>query len=227
VFVVDGSGSLSRSYKQNYYTCSTPNAGPFDQELQFVDDVIETLSIGKAASRAAVIQFASKVRTEISLVESAKLGNKKLMSEVKKIQWSAGLSYAAWRSPPIICPNVGSQTATPDAMAHAQKLFQSEGRMKDDKVAKMVFILTDGEISPSLQKTRDDGRDALAVAKDLMKMGVQTYSIGVGRVDNVKMKEDLLNMAGGNEAHRFMVTHFDELKSKVLGTIQNSLNCDV
>ena len=28
-------------------------------------------------------------------------GNKKLMSEVKKIQWSAGLSYAAWRSPPM------------------------------------------------------------------------------------------------------------------------------
>ena len=57
-------------------------------------------------------------------------------------------------------------------------------------------------------------------------MGVSTYSIGVGQATDEAMKEDLLNMAAGDEHKRFMVDNFDDLKDKVLGTIQNSLNCD-
>ena len=77
--------------------------------------------------------------------------------------------------------------------------------------------------SPSLS---GPGRDALAIAKSLNSMGVSTYSIGVGQPEDDEMKQDLLNMAAGDEHKRFMVNNFDDLKDKVLGTIQNSLNCD-
>merc|ERR1711915_231263 len=150
-------------------------------------------------------------------------------SEVKKIRWSAALSIANMLGHKCAKPGYGTLTATPEAMAHAQRLFQSEGRMQDDKVVKMVFILTDGEITQRgpYGLTLGDKRDALAVAKDLNKMGVQTYSIGVGKPSDAKMKEDLLKIAAGNSSHRFMVNKFEELKSKVLGTIQNAMNCDV
>jgi len=114
-------------------------------------------------------------------------------------------------------------------MVKAEQIFKEKGRMADKSVKKMVFILTDGDTSAWYKKAIIDGsgRDALTIAKDLNKLGVDTYSIGVSLTKNEAIKEDLLNMAAGKEDHRFIVTSFDDLKDKVLGTIQNSLNCDV
>jgi len=230
VFVVDGSASLDLSGVKKM-DCSYPNPISFNKELEFIDDVIDTLNVGKAASRAAVIQFANEVMTEVSLVESGTLGKAKLMSKVSKIDWRAKFAIAADPSnggKQCAEKNVGFATATPEAMAHAQRLLKAEGRMSDKNVVKMVFVLTDGAISPYLKKSNDK-RNALKIAQDLNKMGVQTYSIGVGlkSARTSRMKQDLLDMASGNEAHRFMVTSFADLKRKVLGTIQNTLNCDV
>jgi len=230
VFVLDGSGSLDMGGTAKK-DCSYPNPIPFNNELEFIDDVIDTLKIGKTASRAAVVQFAQEVMTEVSLVESGTLGKTKLMSKVSKIDWRAKFALASdLGGKQCAEKNIGYTTATPEAMAHAQRLLKAEGRMSDKNVVKMVFVLTDGEISAYLKKSNDK-RDALKIAQDLNKMGVQTYSIGVGLASsssrNSGMKQDLLDMAGGNEAHRFMVTSFADLKRKVLGTIQNTLNCDV
>lgn len=225
VFVVDGSGSLDPNAMSDR-TCNDPNPHAFQQELEFVDDVIETLEIGTTKSRVAFIQFATRTMKEISLVESGKLGKAKLMSQVKQIQWSAGLAAAKCTNK----KNVGFATATPAGMALAQTLFKTEGRMDDKNVVKMMFVVTDGTISGYLSKENGrTGRNALEVAQDLNKMGVQTYSIGVsvGSGDKSAIKEDLLKIAGGNEAHRFLVSNFDYLKKQVLGTIQNALNCDV
>jgi hypothetical protein len=234
VFVVDGSGSLIDEGDDNY-RCDMPSKH-WNQELEFIDDVIETLNIGKDQSRVSVVQFAGypgkpAVKDEISFDDSDKLGKKQLMSKVKEIQWSGGIAYAEGYPKLLKCKgnNLGFLTATPDGMVKAEQIFKEKGRMADKSVKKMVFILTDGEITPYYKKAKSDhsGRDALAIAKDLNKLGVDTYSIGVSLETSEDIKKDLLNMAAGKEDHRFLISSFDDLKDKVLGTIQNSLNCDV
>ena len=243
VFVVDGSGSLKNEGDENY-RCDMPSKH-WSQELEFIDDVIETLNIGKDHSRVSVVQFAgmpiayyakklgitSPVRDEISFDDSVKLGKKQLMSRVKEIKWTAGLAYAAiFKQAKCKQASVGWYTATPDGMVKAEQIFKEKGRMADKSVKKMVFIITDGKIQPDKYKkamSDGSGRDALTIAKDLNKLGVDTYSIGVNAERNEEMKADLLNMAAGKEDHRFIVSKFDDLKDKVLGTIQNTLNCDV
>jgi len=238
VFVVDGSGSLKDEGDLNW-RCDMPSKH-WSQELEFIDDVIETLNIGKDQSRVSVVQFAGAVgrnagkpvREEISFDDSVKLGKKQLMSSVKEIKWSAGLNYAVrYGRKKCKHEDVGWFTATPDGMVRAEQIFKEKGRMADKSVKKLVFIITDGEIQPreKFLKAMSDGsgRDALTIAKDLNKLGVETYSIGVSLKRSEVMNTDLLNMAAGKEDHRFIVSNFDDLKDKVLGTIQNSLNCDV
>jgi len=243
VFVVDGSLSLQDKGVENW-RCDTPSKH-WNQELEFVDDVIETLNIGKDQSRVSVVQFAGvgfpffarktkvtrPVREEVSFDDSVKLGKKQLMSRVKEIRWSAAIGYAKmYKNAKCKEESVGWFTATPDGMVKAEQIFKEKGRMADKSVKKMVFILTDGKIQPDKYKKAQidgSGRDALTIAKDLNKLGVDTYSIGVSLNTDKDMKTDLLNMAAGKEDHRFIVTNFDDLKDKVLGTIQNTLNCDV
>merc|ERR1711962_1325874 len=241
VFVVDGSGSLQNGgISPTSWHCDMPSKH-WNQELEFIDDVIETLSIGKDQSRVSVVQFAgwrpsdkkkTHVRSEISFDDSVKFGKKQLMSKVKEIRWSGGLYYAEYKwfgNQKCEHESLGYTTATPDGKVKAEQIFKEKGRMADKSVKKMVFILTDGDTSAWYKKAIIDGsgRDALTIAKDLNKLGVDTCSIGVSLTQNEAIKEDLLNMAAGKEDHRFIVTSFDDLKDKVLGTIQNSLNCDV
>ena len=215
------------------WTCDTTSKH-WNQELEFVDNVIETLNIGKDQSRVSVVQFAGhgnrktkRVKQEISFDDSIKFGKAQLMSKVKEIKWSAGLAYAKiYARKNCKHENLGIFTATPDGMVKAEQIFKQAGRMADKGVKKMLFIITDGAIT-SLYKKAGSGRDALAVAKDLNKLGIDTYSIGVSLKRNEAMNKDLLNMAGGKEDHRIMITNFDDLKNKVLGTIQNSLDCEV
>jgi hypothetical protein len=239
--VFDGSGSLKNEGDVNW-RCDMPSKH-WNQELEFIDDVIETLNIGKDHSRVSVVQFAgasflarklgitTPVRDEISFDDSVKLGKKQLMSRVKEIKWSAGMAYAAfYKQAKCKQASVGWFTATPDGMVKAEQIFKEKGRMADKSVKKMVFIITDGKIQPEKYKkamSDGSGRDALTLAKDLNKLGVDTYSIGVSLETSKEMKTDLLNMVAGKEDHRFIVTNFDDLKDKVLGTIQNTLNCDV
>jgi len=201
-------------------TCKNPNSNKFQSELRFIDEVVKILAIGKDQSRISVLQFAKYVGEEVSFDQSVALGKEKLMTAVRNIGWTVGVKTAH-------CPgkqDLGTKTATPLAMTKAKKIFEQFGRMKDESVLKFVFILTDGKITVP---TQGGGKEALAVAQELNKMGVTTYSIGVSRNEDEAMKRDLLNMAAGKENHRFMVTKFEDLKEKVLGTIQNTLNCDV
>lgn len=216
VFVIDGSLSLWT----NPVTCAKPVSQSFEQEKNFVDEVVEPLKLGKDQSRVSVIQFATEAREEISFDQSAQLGKAKFMAKVKEIQWSGGLEFRKCDA-----PHVGRLTATPLAMKKAKEIFEKFGRMKDASVLKFVFIITDGEITVPRS---GGGDEALALAQALNKMGVTTYSIGVGTASNkAAMKADLLKIAAGREDHRFMVAKFSDLKDKVLGMIQNTLNCNV
>ncbi|KAI4871836.1 hypothetical protein NFI96_016394, partial [Prochilodus magdalenae] len=148
VFIIDSSRSVRPS--------------EFEQVKVFLNKVIEGLDVGPDATRVGVVNYASRVKNEVSL---------------KSHKTKAGLIKAVSKIEPL-----SSGTMTGLAIQFAMNVAFSEGegaRAKSPDISKVAIIVTDG-------RPQDNVRDIAARARE---SGIEIFAIGVGRVDMNTLKQ--------------------------------------
>ncbi|XP_010871563.2 cartilage matrix protein [Esox lucius] len=142
VFIVDSSRSVRPS--------------EFEQVKVFLAKVIEGLDVGPDATRVGVVNYASRVKNEVSL---------------KTHKTKAGLVKAVSKVEPL---STGTMTGLAIQFALNVAFSEAEGaRIKSPGISKVAIIVTDG-------RPQDNVKD---VAKRARDAGIELYAIGVGRVD--------------------------------------------
>ncbi|XP_028847334.1 cartilage matrix protein isoform X1 [Denticeps clupeoides] len=142
VFIVDSSRSVRPS--------------EFEQVKVFLVKVIEGLDVGVDSTRVAVVNYASRVKNEISF---------------KSHRSKAGLIKAVGKLEPL---STGTMTGLAIQFAMNVAFSETEGaRVKSPAVGKVAVIVTDG-------RPQDNVRDVAARAREA---GIEIFAIGVGRVD--------------------------------------------
>ncbi|XP_048848882.1 cartilage matrix protein isoform X2 [Brienomyrus brachyistius] len=142
VFIVDSSRSVRPS--------------EFEQVKVFLTKVIDGLDVGPNATRVGVVNYASRVKNEVSL---------------KTFRTKAALVKAVKRIEPL-----SSGTMTGLAIQFALNVAFSEvegARLRSPEISKVAIIVTDG-------RPQDNVRDVAVRAREA---GIELFAIGVGRVD--------------------------------------------
>ncbi|XP_036809029.1 cartilage matrix protein isoform X4 [Oncorhynchus mykiss] len=148
VFIVDSSRSVRPS--------------EFEQVKVFLAKVIEGLDVGPDATRVGVVNYASRVKNELSL---------------KTHKTKAGLVKAVTKIEPL---STGTMTGLAIQFALNVAFSEAEGaRVKSPDISKVAIIVTDG-------RPQDNVKDVAARARDA---GIELYAIGVGRVDLNTLKQ--------------------------------------
>ncbi|XP_064203249.1 cartilage matrix protein [Anguilla rostrata] len=148
VFIVDSSRSVRPS--------------EFEQVKVFLAKVIEGLNVGPNATRVGVINYASRVKNEVSL---------------KTHRTKAALIKAVTRIEPL---STGTMTGLAIQFAVNVAFSEGEGaRVRSPDVSKVAIIVTDG-------RPQDNVKD---VAKKARDSGIEMFAIGVGRVDMNTLKQ--------------------------------------
>ncbi|XP_063040803.1 cartilage matrix protein isoform X3 [Engraulis encrasicolus] len=147
VFIIDSSRSVRPS--------------EFEQVKVFLAKVIEGLDVGPDTTRVGVINYASRVKNEISL---------------KAHKAKAGLTKAVGKIEPL---STGTMTGLAIQFALNVAFSEAEGaRVKSKDVSKVAIIVTDG-------RPQDNVREVAAKAREA---GIEIFAIGVGRVDMNTLK---------------------------------------
>ncbi|KAG5264497.1 hypothetical protein AALO_G00254880 [Alosa alosa] len=148
VFIVDSSRSVRPS--------------EFEQVKVFLAKVIEGLDVRPDATRVGVVNYASRVKNEISL---------------KATRTKAALTKAVSKIEPL---STGTMTGLAIQFALNVAFSEAEGaRVKSQGVSKVAIIVTDG-------RPQDNVREVAARARDA---GIEIFAIGVGRVDMNTLKQ--------------------------------------
>uniref|UniRef100_A0AAZ3RHJ0 Matrilin-1 n=1 Tax=Oncorhynchus tshawytscha TaxID=74940 RepID=A0AAZ3RHJ0_ONCTS len=148
VFIVDSSRSVRPS--------------EFEQVKVFLAKVIEGLDVGPDATRVGVVNYASRVKNELSL---------------KTHKTKAGLVKAVTKIEPL---STGTMTGLAIQFALNVAFSEAEGaRIKSPDISKVAIIVTDG-------RPQDNVKEVAARARDA---GIELYAIGVGRVDLNTLKQ--------------------------------------
>ncbi|KAL4629405.1 cartilage matrix protein-like [Arapaima gigas] len=142
VFIVDSSRSVRPS--------------EFEQVKVFLTKVIEGLDVGPNTTRVGVINYASRVKNEVSL---------------KTHRTKAALIRAVTRIEPL---STGTMTGLAIQFALNVAFTETEGaRVQSPDISKVAIVVTDG-------RPQDNVRDVAARAREA---GIELFAIGVGRVD--------------------------------------------
>nr|XP_057902774.1 cartilage matrix protein-like isoform X1 [Doryrhamphus excisus]XP_057902842.1 cartilage matrix protein-like [Doryrhamphus excisus] len=148
VFIVDSSRSVRPS--------------EFEQVKVFLAKVIEGLDVGPNATRVGVVNYASRVKNEVSL---------------KTHRTKAGLIKAVTKVEPL---STGTMTGLAIQFALNVAFSESEGaRVKSPDISKVAIIVTDGRPQDNVKDVAQRARDA----------GIEIFAIGVGRVDMSTLKQ--------------------------------------
>ncbi|KAJ8367939.1 hypothetical protein SKAU_G00079670 [Synaphobranchus kaupii] len=148
VFIVDSSRSVRPS--------------EFEQVKVFLAKVIEGLDVGPNATRVGVVNYASRVKNEVSL---------------KTHRTKAALIKAVTRIEPL---STGTMTGLAIQFAVNVAFSEAEGaRVRSPDISKVAIIVTDG-------RPQDNVRDVAAKARE---SGIELFAIGVGRVDMSTLKQ--------------------------------------
>ncbi|KAK1880437.1 Cartilage matrix protein [Dissostichus eleginoides] len=148
VFIVDSSRSVRPS--------------EFEQVKVFLAKVIEGLDVGPNATRVGVVNYASRVKSEVSL---------------KTHRTKAGLIKAVTKIEPL---STGTMTGLAIQFALNVAFSESEGaRVKSPDISKVAIIVTDGRPQDNVKEVALRARDA----------GIEIFAIGVGRVDMNTLKQ--------------------------------------
>ncbi|XP_061678535.1 cartilage matrix protein isoform X3 [Syngnathoides biaculeatus] len=148
VFIVDSSRSVRPS--------------EFEQVKVFLAKVIEGLDVGPNATRVGVVNYASRVKNEVSL---------------KTHRTKAGLVKAVTRVEPL---STGTMTGLAIQFALNVAFSENEGgRAKSPDISKVAIIVTDGRPQDNVKDVAQRARDA----------GIEIFAIGVGRVDMSTLKQ--------------------------------------
>uniref|UniRef100_A0A8C8DUF6 Matrilin-1 n=1 Tax=Oryzias sinensis TaxID=183150 RepID=A0A8C8DUF6_9TELE len=148
VFIIDSSRSVRPS--------------EFEQVKVFLAKVIEGLEVGPNATRVGVVNYASRVKNEVSL--KTHRSKPALVKAVTKIE------------------PLSTGTMTGLAIQFAQNVAFSElegARTKSPDISRVAIIVTDG-------RPQDNVRD---VAQRAREAGIEIFAIGVGRVDMNTLKQ--------------------------------------
>ncbi|KAJ3609335.1 hypothetical protein NHX12_023858, partial [Muraenolepis orangiensis] len=142
VFIVDSSRSVRPS--------------EFEQVKVFLAKVIEGLNVGPNATRVGVVNYASRVKNEVSL---------------KTHRTKAALVKAVTKIEPL---STGTMTGLAIQFTLNVAFSESEGaRTKSPDVNKVAIIVTDGRPQDNVKEVAQRAREA----------GIELFALGVGRVD--------------------------------------------
>ncbi|XP_053084460.1 cartilage matrix protein isoform X2 [Pangasianodon hypophthalmus] len=148
VFIIDSSRSVRPS--------------EFEQVKVFLNKIIEGLDVGPDATRVGVVNYASRVKNEVSL---------------KSYKTKPALIKAVSKIEPL---SSGTMTGLAIQFAMNVAFSEAEGaRVKSSDISKVAIIVTDG-------RPQDNVRDIAAKARE---SGIEIYAIGVGRVDMNTLKQ--------------------------------------
>ncbi|XP_076865064.1 cartilage matrix protein isoform X2 [Brachyhypopomus gauderio] len=147
VFLIDSSRSVRPS--------------EFEQVKVFLSKVIEGLDVGPSATRVGVVNYASRVKNEVSL---------------KSHKTKAGLIKAVSKIEPL---STGTMTGLAIQFAINVAFSEAEGARKSPDISKVAIIVTDG-------RPQDNVRDIAVKAREV---GIEIFAIGVGRVDMNTLKQ--------------------------------------
>ncbi|XP_036372063.1 cartilage matrix protein [Megalops cyprinoides] len=148
VFIVDSSRSVRPS--------------EFEQVKVFLAKVIEGLNVGPNATRVGVVNYASRVKNEVSL---------------KTHRTKAALVKAVTKIEPL---STGTMTGLAIQFALNVAFSEAEGaRVRSPDISKVAIIVTDG-------RPQDNVRDVAVKARE---SGIEMFAIGVGRVDMNTLKQ--------------------------------------
>ncbi|XP_050993417.1 cartilage matrix protein isoform X2 [Labeo rohita] len=147
VFIIDSSRSVRPS--------------EFEQVKVFMTKVIDGLTIGPDATRVGVVNYASRVKNEVSL---------------KSHKTKAALVKAVSKIEPL---STGTMTGLAIQFAMNVAFTEAEGARKSPGISKVAIIVTDG-------RPQDNIRDIAARAREA---GIEIFAIGVGRVDMTTLRQ--------------------------------------
>ncbi|KAK7899144.1 hypothetical protein WMY93_019997 [Mugilogobius chulae] len=147
VFIIDSSRSVRPS--------------EFEQVKVFLAKVIEGLDVGPNATRVGVVNYASRVKNEVSL---------------KTHKTKAGLVKAVTKIEPL---STGTMTGLAIQFSLNVAFSEAEGARKSNEISKVAIIVTDGRPQDNVKDVAQRARDA----------GIEIFAIGVGRVDMSTLKQ--------------------------------------
>ncbi|KAF7211209.1 cartilage matrix protein [Nothobranchius furzeri] len=148
VFIVDSSRSVRPS--------------EFEQVKVFLAKVIEGLDVGPNTTRVGVVNYASRVKNEVSL---------------KTHRTKTGLIKAVTKIEPL---STGTMTGLSIQFALNVAFSEAEGaRPKSPDISKVAIIVTDGRPQDNVKDVAQRARDA----------GIEIFAIGVGRVDMTTLRQ--------------------------------------
>ncbi|XP_057211171.1 cartilage matrix protein [Triplophysa rosa] len=147
VFLIDSSRSVRPS--------------EFEQVKVFLTKVIDSLTVRPDATRVGVVNYASRVKNEISL---------------KSHKTKAGLVKAVSKIEPL---SSGTMTGLAMQFAINVAFSEAEGARKSPGISKVAIIVTDG-------RPQDNVRDIAVKAREA---GIEIFAIGVGRVEMTTLRQ--------------------------------------
>uniref|UniRef100_H3BWM5 Matrilin 3a n=1 Tax=Tetraodon nigroviridis TaxID=99883 RepID=H3BWM5_TETNG len=178
VFIIDSSRSVRPS--------------EFEKVKIFLADMVDTLDVGADATRVAVVNYASTVKTEFLLKDHFNKPNlKKAISRIEPLATGTMTGLAI-------------KTAVSEAFTE-----QSGARPRPRNIAKVAIIVTDG-------RPQDQVEEVSAAAR---ASGVEIYAVGVDRAD---MRSLQLMASVPLEDHVFYVETYgviEKLTSKFRETL--------
>ncbi|KAF5908640.1 cartilage matrix protein, partial [Clarias magur] len=138
------------------YRSRSVRPSEFEQVKVFLNKIIDGLDVGPDTTRVSVVNYASRVKNEVSLKSyKTKLALVKAVSKIEPL-------------------SSGTMTGLAIQFAMNVAFSEAEGaRTKSPGISKVAIIVTDG-------RPQDNVRDIAAKARD---SGIEIYAIGVGRVD--------------------------------------------
>ncbi|TNM92847.1 hypothetical protein fugu_018249 [Takifugu bimaculatus] len=148
VFIIDSSRSV--------------RPAEFEQVKVFLAKVIEGLDVGPNATRVGVVNYASRVKNEVSL---------------KTHRTKTGLIKAVTKIEPL---STGTMTGLAIQFALNVAFSEAEGaRVRSPDISKVAIIVTDGRPQDNVKDVAQRARDA----------GIEIFAIGVGRVDMSTLRQ--------------------------------------
>ncbi|XP_056105498.1 cartilage matrix protein isoform X4 [Rhinichthys klamathensis goyatoka] len=147
VFIIDSSRSVRPS--------------EFEQVKVFLTKVIDGLNVGADATRVGVVNYASRVKNEVSL---------------KSHKTKAALVKAVSKIEPL---SSGTMTGLAIQFAMNVAFSEAEGARKSPDISKVAIIVTDG-------RPQDNIRDIAVRAREA---GIEIFAIGVGRVEMTTLRQ--------------------------------------
>ncbi|XP_060114955.1 integrin alpha-E-like [Heteronotia binoei] len=169
----------------------------FERAKEFIYNVLKTFYAKCFECAFALVQYGTVIQTEFDLQDS----------------WNANTALAKVQA----VTQVGNVTRTASAIQHVLDSIFSESHGSQKNAAKIIVVLTDGEIFL-------DPMNLTTVINSKRMAGIDRYAIGVGNAFNKMKALDELRLIASDpdETHLFQVTNYSALNALLL-TLQQKI----